>query len=504
NNIHINIAKDIETNFSYIEVLLLKHLATENAKNMDDFSREIKMQTYALLHNLNLLKKHLNMHSNHKHVGEDIEQLESIVKSYLEQTKLSINESKNFEKENAFNIFHKVEIKYAQKIKDKLKNIILIASSELESSRSHVFNTMSLNHIITTGVSISFVIILLLIAFYKSKDVAARLETLLIWSNDFSNNINARLQVKERRDEIGKLSQAMLSMSDKISHSYAENNRMIKLVEEHNDLLEVRVKERTAELEDAQSQLIQSEKMVALGELVSGVAHEVNTPLGVGITAASHLEEEIKSFNKELNEGAIKKSTLTNFVNQLTEGLYILNTNLNRAAQLIKSFKQVAVDQSSDENRFLILHTYLEDVLSSLGPKWKHSQISVLTDFEAGIEIESNPGVLAQVITNLIDNAIKHAFDSDVYKGTKPQIHLKLSSLENEVLIEVKDNGVGMKAKTLEKVFDPFYTTKRGKGGSGLGMHIVYNLITQKLNGKIQCESELNQGTSFKILLPKK
>jgi signal transduction histidine kinase len=277
------------------------------------------------------------------------------------------------------------------------------------------------------------------------------------------------------------------------------NIKMVELVAQQNETLESRVQRRTTELEFAHDELIKSEKMAALGGLVSGVAHEVNTPLGVGITAASHLDVEVKQFAKSFAQGGVKKSSLINFISELQDGLKILQGNLMRAAQLVKSFKQVAVDQSTEEKRSLVLDEYLDEVLSSLAPKWKHSKVNVETDFAKKIQITTYPGFLAQIITNLLDNALIHAFGDDVIHCN---INISLKAVNLGVMIIISDNGKGMSQEIQEKVFDPFFTTRRGSGGSGLGMHIVYNLVTQKLQGQVNCESCEGEGASFTITLP--
>ncbi len=281
----------------------------------------------------------------------------------------------------------------------------------------------------------------------------------------------------------------------------ASNNRMMKIIEEQNEHLEERVKKRTFELESAQTDLIKSEKMAALGSLVSGVAHEINTPLGVSITAASHLSEEAKTFSTQLNENKIKKSQLKHFTDQILEGVKILEINLFRSAELIKNFKQVAVDQSIEDIRTIDLADYLNDVLSSLRPKWKHTQVEVETEFPENLEITTFPGALAQIVTNLVTNSIKHGYDEGKIPG---KIKIKLQQSGNKFLLDYSDFGLGMSQENLQKVFDPFFTTKRGAGGTGLGMHIVFNLVTQKLKGKIDCQSEPDQGCHINIELPEK
>ncbi|QEP44406.1 sensor histidine kinase [Ectothiorhodospiraceae bacterium BW-2] len=286
-----------------------------------------------------------------------------------------------------------------------------------------------------------------------------------------------------------------------LGYLIASNNRMMTIIERQNETLEQRVAERTTALEAAQSELIKSEKMAALGGLVSGVAHEINTPLGVSITATSHLAEESRRFSLLLQEGKMKKSSLVNYVEQVDEGVVMLQANLTRAAELIKNFKQVAVDQSIEEIRTLNLGDYLQEVLSSLRPKWKHTQIELITDFADKVEITTYPGALAQIMTNFISNSIIHGFEDGSVAG---EIAITLTQQPQGIELRYRDSGKGMAQESLDKIFDPFYTTRRGQGGTGLGMHIVYNLVTQKLKGSIDCHSAPNEGCRFTIILPER
>ena len=292
-----------------------------------------------------------------------------------------------------------------------------------------------------------------------------------------------------------------------------KNSKMTYLIEQQNSNLETRVKQRTQDLEQAHEELLQAhdeliraEKMAALGQLVSGVAHEVNTPLGISITAASHLEQEVKSFSQAFTQGGITKSHLRGLMTELEEGMALLQNNLQRAAQLIKNFKKVAVDQSVEETREIVLDEYLDEILTSLAPKWKHLTLDVQTRFDKDIKIITYPGVLAQIVTNLISNAIMHGFNNGQYQQESQNnvIRLELTRSEYYVKLVVHDNGKGIPDALVNKIFEPFFTTARDKGGSGLGMHIVFNLISQKLQGTIVCESKEGVFTRFIITIPDK
>ena len=264
--------------------------------------------------------------------------------------------------------------------------------------------------------------------------------------------------------------------------------------------LEKRVADRTAELEssikvikEAQAKLVQSEKMAALGGLVAGVAHEINTPVGVGITAASHLETATNEFEKLFLEEKMKKSDLKTFLITSKEASRILLTNLTRAAQLIQGFKQVSVDQSSGSKRVIDIKEYMDKILLSLHPKTKLTKHTIEVICPEKLLADTYPGALSQIITNLIMNSLNHAFDEDEAGSIKLTIEKKDNYLE----FDYSDNGKGIEKDHLTHVFDPFFTTKRASGGTGLGMNIVYNLVTQKLGGHITCRSEPGNGTVF-------
>jgi len=274
---------------------------------------------------------------------------------------------------------------------------------------------------------------------------------------------------------------------------------------EHKNHLEELVSERTLELQksldylkETQNKLIESEKMAALGSLVAGVAHEINTPVGIGVTAASHLEESAMSFEELYKSGNILRTDFEKFLELSLLSSRMILSNMKRAADLIQSFKQVAVDQSSQEQRFFRIHEYIDEILMSLHSKFKHTAYTIEVICPEEFEINSYPGALSQIITNLVVNSLKHGFE-DLDEGS---ITIDIRKSKKNALIVYEDTGKGISKENLEKIFDPFFTTKRGFGGSGLGMNIVYNLVTQSLNGSIKCNSIVGQGTLFEIKFP--
>lgn len=253
-------------------------------------------------------------------------------------------------------------------------------------------------------------------------------------------------------------------------------------------------------LKKTQDHLVQSEKMVALGGLVAGIAHEINTPVGIGVTAASFLEDKTIGFKKKYDENLIQRADMEKYLKIASETSSMILSNLLRAAELIKSFKQVAVDQSGEDRRVFDLKEYLNNVLISLHPKYKRTGHSIKVNCPSNIEIDAYPGAFSQVITNLVMNSLIHGFDG-IKNG---EIVIDVAKNDDHVEIRFQDTGKGMEEENLKMIFDPFFTTKRGRGGTGLGMHIVFNLVTQQLRGQIDCSSIPGEGMVFTIKLPLK
>jgi PAS domain S-box-containing protein len=256
--------------------------------------------------------------------------------------------------------------------------------------------------------------------------------------------------------------------------------------------------EALARLREAQMQLVQAEKMASLGALVAGIAHEINTPVGVGVTAASTLQARATELRAAYESQELRRSDLDRFVTLAEESSQIILRNLQRAADLIHSFKQVAVDQSSGERRSFKLRGYIEEILLSLRPKLKRTAHVVEVDCPDDLVVDSYPGAIAQVLTNLVTNSLLHAFE-DNQPG---HIRIAVRREAERVELAYSDDGRGIPAENLPSIFDPFFTTRRGTGGTGLGLHIVYNLVTQRLGGSIQVASEPGKGTRFTLLLP--
>jgi signal transduction histidine kinase len=251
-------------------------------------------------------------------------------------------------------------------------------------------------------------------------------------------------------------------------------------------------------LQSATDQMIQSEKLAALGSLVAGIAHEVNTPLGIGVTAASHLDETTKTLVKAFESGTMKKSDLTSFTAICQETVQIILTNLTRAASLIQSFKKIAVDQSSETRQIIVLESYLKDILVSLTPKLKKTRITVTLFCPETLKINTLPGALSQILTNLVTNSLMHGFND----GEEGEIKITAKTRKQNTVLIYEDNGKGILRENLLKIFEPFFTTKRGQGGSGLGLHLIYNIVTRSLGGTIHADSTPGEGVIFTLTLP--
>lgn len=274
-------------------------------------------------------------------------------------------------------------------------------------------------------------------------------------------------------------------------------------LEEQNKRLDLEISERKAALvalEKAQQSLVQTEKMAALGGLVAGIAHEINTPVGVILMSATHLGAETQRFSQRYEDGEMSGTDLENFFGITKQAAQLMTINSQRAADLIQSFKQVAVDQTSGEKRVFNLKHYIDEILLSLHPQLKKTQLHVEVDCPEDLQLNSHAGALSQVLTNLIFNSICHAY-LPPQSGTL-RIHVNL--LPNDFIeLIYSDDGCGIPDELQAQVFDPFFTTQRGQGGSGLGLHIVYNIIHQTLKGELKMHSVLNEGTTFTLCFPR-
>jgi PAS domain S-box-containing protein len=253
-------------------------------------------------------------------------------------------------------------------------------------------------------------------------------------------------------------------------------------------------------LRETQNSLIEAEKLAALGRLVAGVAHEVNNPVGISLTVASSLERKTALFTSEVARGDLRRSSLNEFLETSRDASSQLVANLNRAAELIQSFKQVAADRNYSDQRSFDLGDLTEQVVMSLRPGLRKHHLTLTVDCEPNLTMNSYPGPYGQVLTNLFLNAVAHAFPD----GRPGEVHILVrESGKDNVEIIFSDNGCGMSLDVRRRAFDPFFTTRRDQGGTGLGLHIVYSIVTNRLGGRLDLDSEPGRGTQIQIILPK-
>lgn len=337
-----------------------------------------------------------------------------------------------------------------------------------------------------------------------------------------------------QEDELSILSNSFNLMLDKLTeyknHLELAQDELVnanKLLDRHNLLLEQEVTKKTAnlshainelaqqksELEDsekelryslsqltlAQDQLVQSEKMASLGSLVAGISHEINTPVGIGVTAVTYLTDCVSRLARDIDQKTLTQTKMSSFINDANDSCALLTSNLNRASELIQSFKGIAVDQTSEAIRDVNVVSYLKEVITSLQPKLKQIKHTInINSEEDDIILNCRAGGLSQIFTNLVLNSVIHAFENI----DEAVITFSFRTDNNNFYMTYQDNGNGIDEKSLELLFEPFFTTKRGQGGSGLGTHILYNLVTQSFQGEISAQSVLGEGLKYEINFP--
>lgn len=324
-------------------------------------------------------------------------------------------------------------------------------------------------------------------------------------------NLEKRLPI-EHEDEIGKLAQKFNIMAENLEQAHNElekrvESRTQELFASNQELMAVNeemlaindsLQQTLEQLQKAQSQLIQSEKMAALGGLVAGVAHEINTPLGNSITMASYLHSIFDECSALSVKGKVQEIDLKDFFADAEEGLKSLEVNLARAARLVRSFKNVATDQMVEERQVFYVRHYLDEIILTLRSRLKKTRLQLMIHCPDNLRWDSYPDVFVQIMTNLMINSLIHAYSPE----EEGIVTFSFREENKELVIEYADDGKGMEEKVRSKVFEPFFTTARSSRGTGLGLYIVYNLVTQKLGGSIECWSELGQGTKFIIKVP--
>ena len=313
--------------------------------------------------------------------------------------------------------------------------------------------------------------------------------------------------MKPYTDDTNKIMFIIVESTDISDVRLAQNK-----IQELNEQLELKIKTRTKELEDANSELentlielketqeylIHTEKMASLGDLVAGIAHEINTPIGMGLTGITHFMEISKEVNELYKSDEMSQEDFEEYLDETNQLSKSINISLLKAVDLIKSFKEIAVDQSSEAQRTFNMKEYIDEILLSLHHEIKREKHTITIDCPENLVITSHPGAFSQIITNLVMNSFVHAF-KDKDHGN---ILIELQLDDNLLFLTYTDDGKGIKQENLSKVFDPFFTTNRNHGGSGLGLNIIFNIVNTTLKGKIECSSLENIGVEFKIVIP--
>ncbi len=401
----------------------------------------------------------------------------------------------------------------SRKIFDRETNDVLgwvYLRMSAEDFKRHIFKTI----IINLGVMLFLLVFSFLLAVRFQRRVTTPIEKLSFFLQRTSRQRDYSARAKPSNvKEINVLSDDVNIMLSRIQE-YMHKQRQAE--EQHRKLnasLEEMVSQRTNALKDAnqeliqtleklhefQRQIVQNEKMASLGDMVAGVAHEVNTPIGLGVTASTMMLDRLAVIERDFENKTLKASAMKRFMDESHENLNIIYRNLNRAAELISSFKQVAVDQSSESSRTFCFAQLVNEILLSLQPRLKKLQHNINVDCDPTLCVETKAGPINQIIINLIMNSVIHGFEN-IEKG---QIDICAELITtNKLKLVYRDNGIGIPSDIRKRIFDPFVTTKRGQGGSGLGMHLVYNLVTQALNGSISITSEVGSGVEFVIVFP--
>lgn len=332
------------------------------------------------------------------------------------------------------------------------------------------------------------------------KEQLAQAQSKIISTNSKLDEQNLMLEQEVAR-KTSSLSTTMLKMEmqqrellEQQSKLQAENNRRSvtekTLIDTNHEL-----KSSIIELNKAQERLLDAEKMAILGNISAEVSHEINTPIGVSITSASYLSDLLTTLKEDIEQNKLSKRTLTDYTKNSQQGLNIVLNNLSRISELVTSYKQVAVDQISDKIRLVNIGKYLDEIIHSLHPKLKKTSHTIKVDCPENSEVYCHAGAISQIFTNLIINSIAHGF-SNINRGT---INITVKQAADHVHIVYQDDGHGLDEEQLEHLFDAFYTTSENQGGSGLGTHIVYDLVNDTLNGRVKASSAPGEGLRYDI-----
>lgn len=345
------------------------------------------------------------------------------------------------------------------------------------------------NVIIISSIIVSLLTIIIILQYHNTK--SHQRENLLLKKNEeIQRDINSKLEI-----EVNNRTREYQLLNTKLELSLMTTEDKNREITDVNQ----RLTESLETLRATQKKLIETEKMASLGNLVAGISHEINTPLGISLTGVSFIEDRLNDLKQKYDTQSLKKSELEDFFAQAAEMNNSILSSLRHSISLIGSFKKMAIDHSTHSKRVFNLCEYTSEIITSLTPKLKGNHINLSFECDETIEYYGDPSWMFQIITNFIDNSIKHGFEKNM---ENKQIFLEIEKISDEIILRYIDNGKGIDEVGKNKIFDPFFTTNRIEGGSGIGLNIVYNIATSALDGSIVCDSEPNKGMAFTIRFP--
>jgi signal transduction histidine kinase len=381
----------------------------------------------------------------------------------------------------------------SRQLLDKVDLLVADDDGALTAGTRHAVDVArSSTHRMIAVTIVGLICSLLIVWLYVFRNLAVRLDLIRSAMLRLARGDLTGALPEERSDEVGRMA-ATLHV---FRATAAAADRRERALEKAKETAETAL----AQLTEAQESLVRAEKLASLGQLVAGIAHEINTPVGIALAAASQVGDEAIRLKELIASSKLRRSDLDDYLATSGELSEILTRNCQRAGQLIHDFKQVAADQTSGQRRRFDLRNHLQETLHTLHHRLDRAKVALVTDLPAGIEMDGLPGSLSQVIINLIENALAHAFVLDRPGGTLTVSVRKIG--RDQVEIDVGDDGKGIAPDVLPRIFDPFFTTNRGAGNTGLGLHIVHNLVTGQLGGNVEVRSVIGMGTKFIVRLP--
>lgn len=362
--------------------------------------------------------------------------------------------------------------------------IMVSLINEQETKNELILFTIQLSLIFIIAV-----VVLLAVIFYTIRSITLPIRTITDYGNEIAKgnlDIDLPMMYYKREDEMGELSRAFITITE--------------VFRTQNEMLIYNLDEKNEEIKLQYDYILETEKLTSLGNLVAGVSHEVNTPLGVSLASATYLEDINNKLKNDLENGNLTKIGLIKFIEDIDESIYLLLKNLERASDLIKNFKKIAVDQTNEMKSEFNLYELINAIIISLKHEYKHTNVTIENYCDKNIILDSYAGPLTQVFTNMIINSLKHGF----VEKKEGNIIIEANIEDDYINIIYRDNGQGIKKEFMNKIFEPFFTTNREGGNSGLGMFISKNIVEQTLEGTLLCESIYGEGVKFTIKIPRK